>query len=153
MYISKCTCTEKLWCFVAKCNLGKVNLELMVPAVLPSLHMICGDASLEFAGANLIQPCSLAIIAISTFVSESLRIHKPHPPFPGGYLTSEVSIGLGKYFHWTSFSVMAPVNGCYWGGSRLPGCHGDPCGTWITSDPSPLTFKAPVPTLISWRWV
>ena len=153
MYISKCTCTEKLWCFVAKRKLGKVNLELMLPAVLPSLHMICGGASLEFTGANLIQPCSLAIVAISTFVSESLWINKPHPPFPGGYLTSEVSIGLGKYFHWTSFSVMATVNGCYWGGSRLLGCHGDPCGAWITSGPSLLTFKAPVPTLISWRWV
>ena len=153
MYISKCTCTEKLWCFVAKRKLGKVNLERMLPAVLPSLHMICGGASLEFAGANLIQPCSLAIVAISTFVSESLWINKPHPPFPGGYLTSEVSIGLGKYFHRTSFSVLAPVHGCYWSGSRLLGCHGDPCGAWITSSPSLLTFKAPVPTLISWRWV
>ena len=40
-------------------------------------------------------------------------------------MISEVSIGLGKYFHWTSFSVTVPVSGCYWGGSRLPGCHGD----------------------------
>ena len=60
---------------MAKCNLGKVNLELMLPAVLPSLHMICGGAPLEFAGTNYIQPCSLAIVAISAFVSESLRIH------------------------------------------------------------------------------
>ena len=37
---------------VAKCNLGKVNLELMLPAVSPSLHMICGGAPLEFAGAE-----------------------------------------------------------------------------------------------------
>ena len=28
------------------------------------------------------------------------------------------------YFHWTSFSVTVPFSGC-WGGSRLPGCHGD----------------------------
>ena len=27
---------------VAKCNLGKVNLELMLPVVSPSLHMIRG---------------------------------------------------------------------------------------------------------------
>ena len=60
---------------MAKCNLGKVNLELMLPAVLPSLHMICGGAPLEFAGTNYIQPFSLAIVAISAFVSESLRIH------------------------------------------------------------------------------
>ena len=60
---------------VAKCNLGKVNLELMLPAVLPSLHMICGGTPLEFAGANHIQPFPLAIVAISDFVSESLRIH------------------------------------------------------------------------------
>ena len=25
----------ELWCFVAKSNLGKVNLELMLPAVFP----------------------------------------------------------------------------------------------------------------------
>ena len=111
--------------YVAKCNLGKVNLELMLPAVSLSLHMICGGAPFECAGANYVQPCSLAIIAINAFVSESLRIHQPHPPFPEGYLISEVSIGLGKYFHWTSFSVTVPVSGCYWGGSRLPGCHGD----------------------------
>ena len=60
---------------MAKCNLGKVNLELMLPAVSPSLPMICGGAPLEFVGANHIQPCSLAIVAISAFVSESLRIH------------------------------------------------------------------------------
>lgn len=29
---------------VAKCNLGTVNLELMLQAVSPSLHMICGSA-------------------------------------------------------------------------------------------------------------
>ena len=41
------------WDFnVAECNLGKVNLELMLPAVSPSLHMIRGGAPLEFAGAN-----------------------------------------------------------------------------------------------------
>ena len=110
---------------VAKCNSGKVNLELMLPAVSPGLHMICGGTPLEFTGANYIQPCSLAIIVISAFVSESLRIHQPLLPFPEGYLTSELSIRLGKYFHWTSFSVMVSVSGCYWGGSRLPGCHGD----------------------------
>ena len=60
---------------VAKCNLGKVNLELMLPAVSPSLHMICGGTPLEFAGANHIQPCSLAIVVISAFMSKSLRIH------------------------------------------------------------------------------
>ena len=61
--------------YVAKCNLGKVNLELMLPAVLLSLHMICGGAPFEFAGANYVQPCFLAIIAINAFVSDSLRIH------------------------------------------------------------------------------
>ena len=60
---------------MAKCNLGKVNLELMRPAVLPSLHMIRGGAPLEFAGANYLQPCFLAIVAINAFVSESLQIH------------------------------------------------------------------------------
>ena len=60
---------------VAKCNLGKVNLELMLPAVSPSLHMIRGGAPLEFAGANYVQPCFLAIVAINAFVSECLRIH------------------------------------------------------------------------------
>ena len=60
---------------VAKCNLGKVNLELMLPAVSPSLHMIRGGAPLEFAGANYVQPCLLAIVAITASVSESLRIH------------------------------------------------------------------------------
>ena len=59
----------------AKCNLGKVNLALMLPAVSPSLHMICGGAPLEFTGANHIHPCSLVIVAISAFVSESSRIH------------------------------------------------------------------------------
>ena len=38
--------------YVAKCNLGKVNLELMLPAVSPSLHMICGGAPLEFVGGK-----------------------------------------------------------------------------------------------------
>ena len=37
---------------VAKCNLGKVNLELMLPEVSPSLHMIRGGPPLEFAGVN-----------------------------------------------------------------------------------------------------
>ena len=60
---------------VAKCNLGKVNLEVMLPAVSPSLHMIRGGAPLEFAGAYFVQPCFLAIVAINAFVSESLRIH------------------------------------------------------------------------------
>ena len=58
---------------MAKCNLGKVNLELMLPAVSPSLHMIRGGAPLEFAGGKL--PCFLAIVAINAFMSESLRIH------------------------------------------------------------------------------
>ena len=35
---------------VAKCNLGKVNLELMLPVVSRGLHMICGGAPLEFTG-------------------------------------------------------------------------------------------------------
>ena len=61
--------------YVAKCNLHKVNLELMLPAVSPSLHMIRGGAPLEFAGANYVQPCLLAIVAITASVSESLRIH------------------------------------------------------------------------------
>ena len=60
---------------VAKCNLGKVNLELMLPVVLPSLHMTCGGTPLEVTGAKYVQPCFLAIVAISAFVSESLRIH------------------------------------------------------------------------------
>ena len=60
---------------VAKCNLGKVNLELMLPAVSPSLHMIRGGAPLEFARANYVQPCFLAIVVINAFVSESLKIH------------------------------------------------------------------------------
>ena len=60
---------------MAKCNLGKINLELMLQAVSPSLHMICGGAPLEFAGANYIQPCSLAVVVISAFVSESLQIY------------------------------------------------------------------------------
>ena len=58
--------------YVAKCNLGKVNLELMLSAVSPSLHMIRGGAPLEFAGANYVQPCLLAIVAITASVSESL---------------------------------------------------------------------------------
>ena len=61
--------------YVAECNLGKVNLELMLPAVSPSLHMIRGGAPLEFAGANYVQPCLLAIVAITASVRESLRIH------------------------------------------------------------------------------
>ena len=60
---------------VAKCNLGKVNLELMLPAVSPSLHMIRGGAPLEFAGASYVQPCLPAIVAITASLSESLRIH------------------------------------------------------------------------------
>ena len=52
-----------------------VNLELMLPAVSPGLHTIDGGAPLEFPGANYIQPYSLAIVVISAFVSESLRIH------------------------------------------------------------------------------
>ena len=67
---------------MAKCNLGKVNLELMLPAVSLSLHMICGGAPLEFAGANYVQPCFLAIVAINAFVSESLRIHGDLPAVP-----------------------------------------------------------------------
>ena len=47
----------------------------MLPAASHSLHLICGGAPLEFAGANHIQPCSLAIVAISAIVSESLQIH------------------------------------------------------------------------------
>ena len=64
-----------LFFYVAKCNLGKVNHVLMLPAVSPGFHMTCGGAPLDFAGANHIQPCSLAIVAISAFVSESLRIY------------------------------------------------------------------------------
>ena len=61
---------------MAKINvIGKVNLELMLPAVSPSLHMIRGVAPLEFTGANYVQPCFLAIVAINAFVSESLQIH------------------------------------------------------------------------------
>ena len=60
---------------MAKCNLGKVNLELMRPAVSPSLHMIRRGAPLEFAGANYVQLCLLAIVVITAFVTESLRIH------------------------------------------------------------------------------
>lgn len=30
--------------YVAKCNLVKVNLKLMLPVVSPSLHMMCGGA-------------------------------------------------------------------------------------------------------------
>ena len=67
---------------VAKCNLGKVNLELMPPAVSLSLHMICGGAPLEFAVANYVHPCFLAIVAINAFVSESLRIHGDLPAVP-----------------------------------------------------------------------
>ena len=58
--------------YVAKCNLGKVNLELMLSAVSPSLHMIRGGAPLEFARANYVQPCLLAIVVITASVSESL---------------------------------------------------------------------------------
>ena len=61
--------------YVAKCNLGKVNLELMLPAVLLSLPMICGGAPFECAGANYVQPCFPAIVAINAFVNKSLRIH------------------------------------------------------------------------------
>ena len=73
----KLPCLAHLVCatHVAKCNLGKVNLELMLPAVSPSLHMIRGGAPLEFAGANYVQPCLLVIVAITASVSESLRIH------------------------------------------------------------------------------
>ena len=60
---------------MAKCNLGKVNLKLMLPAVSPSLHMFSGGVPLEFAGANYVQPFFLAIVAIYAFVSESLGIH------------------------------------------------------------------------------
>ena len=67
---------------MAKSNLGKVNLELMLPAVSLSLHMICGGAPLEFAAANYVQPCFLAIVAINAFVSESLRIHGDLPAVP-----------------------------------------------------------------------
>ena len=62
-----------IWLYVI--ILGKVNLELMLPAVSPGLHTICGGAPLEFPGANYTQPCSLAIVVISAFVSESLQIH------------------------------------------------------------------------------
>ena len=44
------------------CNLGKVNLELMLPAVSPTLRMICGAPS-EFTGVDHLQLCSLAIVA------------------------------------------------------------------------------------------
>ena len=69
---------------MAKCNLVKVNLELMLPAVSPSLLMIRGGAPLEFAGANYVQPCLIAIVAITASVSESLRIHTELkvPPSP-----------------------------------------------------------------------
>ena len=67
---------------MAKCNLGKVNLELMLPAVSLSLHMIFGGAPLEFAGANYVQPYFLAIVAINAVESESLRIHGDLPAVP-----------------------------------------------------------------------
>ena len=74
---------------MAKCNLVKVNLELMLPAVSPSLHMIRGGAPLEFAGANYVQPCLclLAIVVITASVSESLRIHTELkvPPSPNHF--------------------------------------------------------------------
>ena len=43
-------------------NLGKVNLELMLPAILPTLRMI-GGAPLEFTGADHLQLCTFAIVA------------------------------------------------------------------------------------------
>ena len=45
----------------------------MLPAASHSMHMICGGAPLEFAGANHIQHCCLAIVAISAIVSDLCR--------------------------------------------------------------------------------
>ena len=59
----------------AKCNLGKINLELMLQVVSPSFAHDLWERPLEFVGATHIQPCSLAIVAIRAFVSKSLRIH------------------------------------------------------------------------------
>ena len=73
--------------YVAKCNLGKVNLKLKLPAVSLSLHMICGGAPFECAGANYVQPCSLAIIAINAFVLKRIFANSLAPPsLPRGLL-------------------------------------------------------------------
>ena len=69
---------------MAKCNLGKVNLELMLPAVSPSLHMIRGGAPLEFAGANYVQPCFL--VAINAFCERIFADSLAPPSLPRGLL-------------------------------------------------------------------
>ena len=44
------------------CNLGTLDLELMLPVVSPMLHMISG-VPLEFTGADRVQLCTFAIVA------------------------------------------------------------------------------------------
>ena len=44
------------------CNLGKLDLKLMLPAVSPRLLMISG-VPLEFTGADRVQLCTFAIVA------------------------------------------------------------------------------------------
>ena len=73
---------------MAKCNLGKVNLELMLRAVSPSLHMIRRGAPSEFAGGKLRTAllasdrcdhcfCERIFVAMSLITSQTLFIsHK-----------------------------------------------------------------------------
>ena len=101
---------------MAKCNLGKVNLARFAHDLWGCPFGVRrGKPHTALLSSDRCNQCFCERIFADSLAS----------PFPEGYLTSEVSIGLGKFFHWTSFSVTVPVSGCYWGGSRLLGCHGD----------------------------
>ena len=67
------------------CNLGKVNLELMLPAVSPKLHMI-GGAPLEFTGADHIQLCTLEIVADQCLCLRLFADSLDPPSLPEGQL-------------------------------------------------------------------
>ena len=129
-------------------------------------------ASLYFAGAlESSRAIKCACVAMQSLLillghfCESLCIHKA-PPFPSsGYgiwlwrYIINITLRLarsGKVFFPLDLqcsNLMVPVSGCFGvvPSCRLPGMPS--CGAWRPTGPLLLTFKAPVPKLISWRGV
>ena len=104
---------------MAKCNLGKVNLEAMLVSCFPS-YIRGGPMSLAGAPRDLytqLLACSSSqsVVAIACCLRDSLCFGFSHPSLPlGGGLRKS---WVGKYST-ELFSVTVP------GGGRSQGCHG-----------------------------
>ena len=127
---------------VAKCNLGKVNLESMRPAVfLTNMHAGWPQGfALPYADESAI--CSS--FAIITVCSTLFRWQIYYPALPthvGSH--NQVSTVLGKYFHRSSFSVTVVVGGHWQGWFPLTGspCKPSCCASYLHGAPTNLSWQ------------